>query len=303
MNSKFDANLVFGETKRYECGCDTTDANRLVGLDSIKEELQHSLHLLFNPHQFRNWSQKHYKKEIKSLGLMKDIVPLIIFEGDVGTGKTALAEAIAPIMANKYGYEVQVLKMSTQVRGKGFVGEMGTLLGESFQHVEKQATKADIPTLLIIDEADSLLTSRGESGQHHEDKAGVNTILQNLDQLKHKEVPLAVIAITNRFDVLDPAIKRRCTSHFTFTRPSIEQREHLFKDILGDTDLADHDFKALAEATQVKHVGENDLTFSYADLTLKIIIPEIRNAMNADTKITLEPLLERIENTNPSPRL
>lgn len=303
--TNFDPKLVFGSAHVFVPGCSQDKIDRLVGLDEIKADLAQNLDILFNPHKPKDWSSKHYGVEIEALKLLEDIVPLIIFEGDVGTGKSALAESIGALIANEHGYEVQLLKMSTQVRGKGFVGEMGTLLSESFQYVDKQTAKAGCPTLLIIDEADSLLTSRTETGQHHEDKAGVNTIIQNLDDLNQKSISVAVIAITNRYDVLDAAVKRRSTAHYTFVRPSLEQRMSLFRVLLTGTDLTEKDINSLAKATCLKKADTEtaEVEFSYSDLTLKIIIPALRDAVEADEKISVERLMERATSANPSPRL
>ena len=300
---KFNPKLIFSEIKKFTKDSDTSMAARLVGIDDIKEQLQNDLDFLFNSHRLKKWSIKHYKREIHALKLFTDLVPLIIFEGDVGTGKTALAEAIGLIIANKFGYEVQLLKMSTQVRGRGFVGEMGTLLSESFQYMENQAKKASCPTLLVIDEADSILTSRDASGQHHEDKAGVNTVLQHLDNLKQKNIPIAVIAITNRFDALDPAIKRRATANYTFVRPTKEIRKLLFNNFLEDVGFDSKDFDSLSEATKEQNINGENIPYSYADLTLRILIPIIRTSIQNDQKLSMEALVNKIKTVAPSTRM
>src|SRR5207249_6254602 len=63
------------------------------------------------------------------------LVPLILFEGDVGTGKTALAETIGDALARKAGGKshVHLLKINTQIRGTGLVGEMTDLIAQAFE--------------------------------------------------------------------------------------------------------------------------------------------------------------------------
>lgn len=303
-NTKFDSKLVFGEVKKFSKGrSEGSGDSPLVGLEDICDRLSSDLHLIFNSNVAHRWSKKHYDTIINSMALVDNLVPLIIFDGDVGTGKSALAEKIGQVIADKYGYEIQLLKMSTQVRGKGFVGEMGTLLSESFQFVNAQATKTNIPTLLVIDEADSILTSRSGSGQHHEDKVAVNTILQHLDGFKKHAIGIAVIAITNRFDALDPAVKRRATANFTFSRPGKTEREKLFKTYLSDTGLSQKEISSLAEITKAKEVNGVATDYSYADLTLRVILPSLREAIKADRKITFMDISSQIDSVLPSPRM
>ena len=66
--------------------------------------------------------------------------------------------------------------------------------------------------MLLIDEADALAATRTEQHMHHEDKAGLNTLLQRIDGLRLGKRRIAVIFITNRPDALDLAIRRRARS-------------------------------------------------------------------------------------------
>ena len=299
----FDPKLIFGKEKIFSKQCNQNTLLRLVGLEDTKERLKNDIDLLFNPSRSVDWSKKYYQTKIFALSLLNDLVPLIIFEGDVGTGKTALAESIGSLVAKNFDYDIQLLKMSTQVRGKGFVGQMGSLLSESFRFVESQAQKKSCPTLLVIDEADSILTSRESSGQHHEDKAGVNTILQHLDNLKKTSIPIVVIAITNRFDVLDPAIKRRTAAIYTFKRPTDKLRKDFFKKYLNDVRFSDKDFDELVRATNEQDINGIRIPYSYADLGLRILLPSIRSAIQKDQGIKIQDILDNIKITNPSPQI
>lgn len=305
MTGKFDPKAIFSTPIVAKSGELDSRLKRVVGVDDLISNLTEDLNFIFQPNLASKWSDSIYKKQIPLVQILEDFIPLIIFEGDVGTGKTEVAETIGSSVAFKHKYEVQTLKMSTQVRGSGFVGEMTTLLSQAFDHVKSMAQKAGVPTLLIIDEADSLLTSRAASGQHHEDKAGVNTIIQHLDSMKKSKLPIAVIAISNRSGALDPALKRRSTAVFTFERPTEIQRKELFKRFLDGMDFNDKDFSILAKASSEKKIaGKGELSqFSYADLTLRFLLPELRHAVGANRKITIESLTNRLNNLEPSPSL
>lgn len=275
----------------------------LVGLDHHIEALTRDLHLIFDPLIIEDWSRRHYGKRIAALDLLKDSVSLIVFEGDVGTGKTALAESIGQQVAEDGGYGVHQVKMSTQVRGTGYVGEMGTLLAESFKRVEAISAQKGEPVIFVIDEADSLLTTRASTQHHHEDKSGVNTILQHLDDFHKRGTQVSVIAITNRVAVLDPAVKRRATSVFTFTRPTANQRARLLGRVFGSA-LSSDDIDRLTEASEPRVTGANSrLSFSYSDLTLRFAVPAIRDAAWRDRKLNVENLLETIAAMSPTPSI
>lgn len=305
MTGKFDPKAIFSTPVVAKASELDPRLKRIVGLDQLIDTLTHDLNFIFQPNLASKWSQSVYRKQIPLIQILEDFIPLIIFEGDVGTGKTEVAETIGSSVAFKYKYEVQTLKMSTQVRGSGYVGEMTTLLSQAFDHVKNTAQKAGVPTLLIIDEADSLLTSRVASGQHHEDKAGVNTIIQHLDSMKKSKLPIAVIAISNRSGALDPALKRRSTAVFKFERPDEVQRKELFTRFLEGMDFTEKDFSSLAKSSAEKKInGKGDAArFSYADLTLRFLLPELRFAVGSNQKITIGSLSKRLSELDPSPSL
>jgi SpoVK/Ycf46/Vps4 family AAA+-type ATPase len=275
---------------------------RLVGLDAHVSALVRDLPLIFDPELAEDWSTKHYGKAIPGLALLRDAVPLIIFEGDVGTGKTELAETIGHRIAKDGGYGVHLVKMSTRVRGTGYVGEMGTLLADSFKHVVNLWKKLGEPILFVIDEADSLLTSRESAQHHHEDKSGVNTILQHLDGLRADKAQVAVIAITNRIGVLDPAVLRRATSVLTFRRPTPEQRADLFSRLFDGTGLGEPGLQRLVEASAERPIegATEPIAFSYSDLTLRFAVPALRAAIHAGEPLSVDTLIATLQNLEPT---
>ncbi len=161
-----------------------------------------------------------------------DRYPLVIFHGDVGTGKTASAEAAADALARMLDVEGHLLKLSTRVRGIGHVGEMSTLISEAFDEAVALAGKSRFVTL-IVDEGDALAFNRGAERAHHEDRVGVNTMIQKIDDARRLRGRLLIILCTNRFVALDPAVIRRAALIEMFERPSEEERRELFD---GDLD-------------------------------------------------------------------
>ena len=272
----------------------------LVGLESHLETLTRDLRLIFDPQLVEEWSRKYYDVRLPAVDLLNDAVPLIVFEGDVGTGKTALAESIGQQVAQSGGYGVHLVKMSTQVRGTGYVGEMGTLLAESFKRVESICAQMREPVIFVIDEADSLLTTRTSVQQHHEDKSGVNTILQHLDRFRTSGAQVGVIAITNRLGVLDPAVRRRATSVFAFGRPDESQCEMLLERLF-DAALSRYDIIALVKAIKTRYRKDPSARFTYSDLTLRFAVPAIRDAAWRNQELDVAKLRQMIETLTPTP--
>jgi DNA replication protein DnaC len=71
----------------------------LMGLDEVKHRLETEAAMFVNPSALDEWSQKHHKTLLPAIELVKRRPPLIIFAGDVGTGKTALATSFGDPVA------------------------------------------------------------------------------------------------------------------------------------------------------------------------------------------------------------
>lgn len=194
--------------------------NELVGLDRLKRRLSLEGEVLLFPDRVRHWSETHYHRIIHAVEVLEGRPPLMIFGGDVGTGKTTLAETFADEIARRHRRTAQVLRLSLRSRGSGAVGEMTRLLGQAFDAVITRARSAGASstTILVIDEADAVAQSRAIDQMHHEDRAGVNALIRGIDQIAAERLPIVVVMCTNRVDEIDPAVLRRATV-FRFERP------------------------------------------------------------------------------------
>ncbi|MBK8270707.1 MAG: AAA family ATPase [Planctomycetes bacterium] len=242
-------------------------SERLVGFDARYERLRRDLRLLADPEELSRWSKKHHHKELSLCAAIGDRYPLVIFSGDVGTGKTVTAEAASDRIARETNQDAMIFKLSTRVRGSGKVGEMSTLLNHAFQVVAKQAGKSR-RAFLIIDEADSLAAARDAAQSHHEDKVAVNTIIQRIDDLRRHGGRVLVFLRTNRGGALDPAVVRRAARIEQFDRPDEREREELFRLDLDGLVLRDEVFRDLVRLTGPQ---EARLGFTYSDIRTKLL--------------------------------
>src|SRR5262249_11407502 len=79
----------------------SASANRLVGFEGRYQRLHRDLRLLANPQELADWSMKFHRQELAICAAVSDRYPLVIFAGDVGTGKTATAEGACDRLARE----------------------------------------------------------------------------------------------------------------------------------------------------------------------------------------------------------
>ncbi|CAB3668259.1 AAA family ATPase [Paraburkholderia rhynchosiae] len=221
----------------------------LLGFDARYTQIHDQLRLLLNLGDLAEWSKKHHRKKLALCDLVAEQYPLVIFHGDVGTGKTATAECIANRLARESRTEDSLLfRLSNRVRGSGKVGEMGTLLTQAFQEITQSAGKTR-RAILVIDEGDSLAAARTQEHSHHEDKVAVNTLIQCIDDLRRFGGRVVVFLCTNRLSVLDAALQRRAAVIEEFTRPGDAERRELFSMDLEGLGLTQQQIEDLVAVT------------------------------------------------------
>jgi len=296
---------IFEEVREFP---DPSAARRfaaLVGLDAMKDRLLKEARLLFDSESLIAWSTKHHRHKIRLVDFFRDRPPLFIFAGDVGTGKTALAETFGDAVAREAEINVTLYGLSLNARGTGAVGEMTTLLSKAFGEVKHAAKKASgragkrgAGVVLLIDEADALGQSRELAQMHHEDRAGVNALIRGVDDLATANIPAIVVMCTNRLEALDPAIRRRAAVTFTFTRPDDEQRLALLSPVLEEIGFSSQQIQSLVTATGATHGRKYGYT--YSDLTQRLL-PGLLLSAYPSKPITFDLAKEAVEYHPPTP--
>lgn len=277
----------------------TAKAKGLLGFESLYLKVSKQLQLLINLDQVEAWSKKHHGKRLALVETLRDQYPFAIFYGDVGTGKSAMAEAIGNRIAKDSKTEDSMLfKLSNRVRGTGSVGEMGTLISEAFAEIKKSIGK-DRRAILIIDEGDSLAATRAQDQSHHEDKVAVNTLIQAIDELRACKGRIFTILCTNRMSVLDPAIQRRAAVVEHFRRPDAGQRKELFEMDLGDLNFTSAQIASLVASTGA--LGAKP-SWTYSDIRTRVYPAAVALAF-PDTALTFTHLEQALLLTSPSPAL
>jgi AAA+ superfamily predicted ATPase len=199
-----------------------------------------------------------------------------VLAGDVGSGKSELAETIGDAVARQERIDITLFPMSLSTRGQGRVGEMTQLLSTAFEYTVTEAGKlksssgkARGAVLLLVDEADALAQSREAAQMHHEDRAGVNAFIRGIDRIGNGKMPAAVIMCTNRLSALDPAVKRRAADILMFQRPDENQRHAVLAEPLRQLGFTKPQIDALVAATGAQKGRPYGFTFS--DLTQRLL--------------------------------
>lgn len=277
MNTKPPVDELFERRLIYPDIEPQTRLARLVGLDEQKSRLAKILGLLVNPSGLEAWAKRHHPGAQDLLDTVLRRPPLVVLAGDVGSGKTELAETIGDAVARAEKIDITLLPLSLSTRGQGRVGEMTQLLSAAFDYTVAEATrlkpssgKARGAIILLVDEADALAQSREAAQMHHEDRAGVNAFIRGIDRIANAKLPAAVIMCTNRLSALDPAVRRRAADVLSFARPSDDQRLLVLSSRLEPLGVGRAHIDRLVGATGPQR-GSRDYGFTFSDLTQRLL--------------------------------
>jgi transitional endoplasmic reticulum ATPase len=199
------------------------------GLEDAKQELREGVELpLKSPDSFRRMGIRPAKG-------------FLLF-GPPGTGKTLMAKAVAREAEANF-----VATKSSDLLSKWY-GESEQQLSRLFQRARQVS-----PTVVFIDELDSLAPKRGGSlGEPAVTERVVNTLLAEMDGLESLE-NVVVIGATNRPTLLDPALLRpgRFDEAIYVGVPDKVGRRKILEIHTADMPLADDvDLDELAAATE-----------------------------------------------------
>uniref|UniRef100_A0A2N9E8F9 AAA+ ATPase domain-containing protein n=1 Tax=Fagus sylvatica TaxID=28930 RepID=A0A2N9E8F9_FAGSY len=160
--------------------------------------------------------------------------------GPPGTGKTMLAKAVA----TEAGANFINISMSS-ITSKWF-GE-----GEKYVKAVFSLASKIAPSVVFVDEVDSMLGRRENPGEHEAMRKMKNEFMVNWDGLRTKDTErVLVLAATNRPFDLDEAVIRRLPRRLMVNLPDAPNRAKILKVILAKEDLSPSvDFDAIANMT------------------------------------------------------
>lgn len=230
--------MNFGKSRAKESDAKTSKVrfSDVAGADEEKEELVEIVEFLKDPRRFANLGAR--------------IPAGVLLEGPPGTGKTLLAKAVA----GEAG--VPFFSISGSEFVEMFVGVGASRVRDLFENAKKNA-----PSIIFIDEIDAVGRQRGAGmgGGHDEREQTLNQLLVEMDGFTGNE-GVIVIAATNRFDVLDPALLRpgRFDRRILVGQPDVKGREAILRVHAKN--------KPLSPEVDLKIIARQTPGFSGADL-------------------------------------
>ncbi|XP_010069946.2 uncharacterized protein LOC104456788 isoform X1 [Eucalyptus grandis] len=181
------------------------------------------------------------RPELFSKGQLTKPCKGILLFGPPGTGKTMLAKAVA----TEAGANFINISMSS-ITSKWF-GE-----GEKYVKAVFSLASKIAPSVIFVDEVDSMLGRRENPGEHEAMRKMKNEFMVNWDGLRTKDKErVLVLGATNRPFDLDEAVIRRFPRRLMVNLPDALNRERILKVILAKEELgSDIDFEAVAKMTE-----------------------------------------------------
>lgn len=146
----------------------------------------------------------------------------VLLYGPPGTGKTLLARAVA------HHTDCTFIRVSGSELVQKFIGEGSRMVRELFVMAREHS-----PSIIFMDEIDSIGSTRMESGSGGGDSEVQRTMLELLNQLDGFEPHqnIKIIMATNRIDILDSALLRpgRIDRKIEFPAPNEDARVDILK--------------------------------------------------------------------------
>jgi SpoVK/Ycf46/Vps4 family AAA+-type ATPase len=274
-----------------------TRYDSLVGLGEIKRRLVNEAHILLDPDALDRWAKTFHGRALPANAALTGRPPMFLFAGDVGTGKTALAETFGDTIARTWKNSIFLFRLSLSSRGSGAVGEMTQLLAAAFDEV-RNAARQGTGVVMLIDEADALAQSRETAQMHHEDRAGVNALIRGLNSLTEQRLSVVVVLATNRLDAIDPAVRRRAAAVFDFGRPNDDQRRAALTALTDGIEVSGTDLDKLVATTGP--TSTRPWGYTYSDLYQRLVPAAVLEAF-PDKPLTAEILLDVATHLDPTP--
>ncbi|XP_009679636.1 ATPase family gene 2 protein homolog B [Struthio camelus] len=248
----------------------------VAGLDGVGRSLKEMVDLPFR-----------FPKTFKKLGL--SVPNGVLLVGPPGVGKTLLVKAVAK-------------EVGAYLFCIGGPALYGSRPGESEENLRKVFEKGremscEGPTILFIDEIDSLCPKRGSSNNAPEDRI-VAQLLTLLDGTGSKD-KMVVMAATNRPDALDPALRRpgRFDREVIIGTPTLTQRGSILQLLTSSMPIsADVDLVKLAEMT-TGYVGA-DLTALCREAAMQAVLQSSQDS--AEMVINMAGFHAAFKNIQPS---
>ncbi|MBQ6729056.1 MAG: ATP-binding protein [Bacteroidales bacterium] len=163
-----------------------------------------------------------------------------LFYGTPGTGKTETALQLARMT----GRDIMQVDISS-IRDKWY-GETEKIVKGIFDSYAQKVKRANRIPILLINEADAVLSVRTSVGGNNPTLEKTENAIQNILLQAMEDIDGIMIATTNLTCNLDSAFDRRFLYKVEFHQPSVEAKTHIWQSFIPD--LAEADANVLARS-------------------------------------------------------
>ena len=160
-----------------------------------------------------------------------DIPNTILLYGPPGCGKSKLASYIC----SKIKLPLVTARLDGMI--SSYLGNTSKNIRAIFEYAQT------VPCILFLDEFDAIAKVRDDNNELGELKRVVNSLLQNIDQLKNGSI---IIAATNHEHLLDPAVWRRFGFKIPIDVPDDASRKSLVSLFLPENNLSEKEKQILS---------------------------------------------------------
>lgn len=183
----------------------------VAGMEELKCDLSEGIiQLLQNPEQA--------KLDFEEYG--KEIPKGILLYGPPGCGKTYITQALSQEI------QTPLYLLNISKAGSHYINMTSKNIAAAFDEAINIADKTGKPCLVFMDEIDTMCFDRN-SRMEPDDLKQVGTILQAIDKAKSHNV--IIIGATNKYNLLDSAVKRRFDSKVFVGLPDTDAITALLK--------------------------------------------------------------------------
>ncbi|XP_031624050.1 fidgetin-like protein 1 isoform X2 [Contarinia nasturtii] len=233
-----DSKMIEAIQNEIVTKCDVVDWDSIAGLQYAKKTLQEAVVLpILRPDIFT--------------GIRAPPRGVLLF-GPPGTGKTLIGKCIAS-QSNSTFFSISASSLTSK-----WIGE-----GEKMVRALFAVAAASQPSVVFIDEVDSLLCQRSES-EHESSRRLKTEFLVQLDGTSTAEKDrVLIVGATNRPQELDEAARRRFVKRLYVPLPDTSARKEMIFKLLSMSPELKH---SITEA-QIENIAQKTDGFSGSDMT------------------------------------
>ncbi|MDX1808500.1 MAG: ATP-binding protein [Sulfurospirillaceae bacterium] len=274
-NKKIKLDMLIEEQELFELIDPRTNMNDVVLHPKTREVLDHLLKQIDTKvlRLLREWGIKERRSGIDAR---------VIFYGPPGTGKTMTALSLAKTMKKR------VLSFDCSKILSKYIGESEKNVRNIFDTYKDLCQKTKSEPLLLLNEADQFLSSRGVGSNSSADK--MHNQMQNIFLEQIEKFEGILIATTNLLETIDPAFSRRFDYKIEFAKPNLKQRLELWRKMLPENALYSADFTIEKLATYPLTGGQIKVVLKNTALSVAIkdepifSIEDFINSIERETK-------------------